>query len=149
MSTFKGRYRYAVDEKGRIAIPAKLRKNLAPASRKSFVVTRGLERCLYLYPLDEYTRLEQSLRALSLRDEQDRQFARAIASWAEDVAPDGQFRIMLPAELKEYAGITEEVFVLGVLERIEIWSPAILEAYERERSAAYESSAGRVFGPQS
>jgi MraZ protein len=148
MSSFKGRYRYAVDEKGRIAIPAKLRKNIAPASRKNFVVTRGLEKCLYLYPLDEWNKLEQSLRSLSLRNDKDRQFARTISSWAEDAGPDGQFRIMLSAELKQYAGITEEVLVLGVLERIEIWSPAVLDAFEKDQSQSYESAAEQVFAPK-
>jgi MraZ protein len=148
MSSFKGRHTYAVDDKGRIAIPLKLRKNIAPKSKKRFVVTRGLERCLYLYPQDEWDKLESFSRSLSFRDAADRDFVRALFQWADDVEPDGQFRIMLSPELKQYAGIENEVVILGVLDRMEIWSPAALAEHEQRQSPTYETVAKQVYAPQ-
>jgi MraZ protein len=148
MSSFKGRYSYSVDEKGRIAIPAKLRKNIAPSSKGKFVVTRGLERCLYLYPQDEWGKLEQFVRSLSFLDAKHRFFSRTLFQWAEDMEPDGQSRIMIPQELLTYAGIEREAIILGVLDRIEIWSPVILEEYQKSQADTYESVAGQVFKPQ-
>jgi MraZ protein len=148
MSSFKGRHTYAVDDKGRIAIPLKLRKNIAPASKKKFVVTRGLELCLYLYPQDEWSKLEQFARSLSFIDASQRDFVRTLFQWADDVDPDGQFRIMLSQELKQYAGIENEVVILGVLDRIEIWSPVALAEHERKQSPTYETVAKQVYTPQ-
>lgn len=148
MSSFKGRHTYAVDDKGRIAIPLKLRKNIAPASKKKFVVTRGLERCLYLYPQDEWSKVEQFARSLSIMDASQRDFVRALFQWADDVDPDGQFRIALSQELKQYAGIENEVVILGVLDRIEIWSPSVLAEHEQNQSPAYETVAKQVYSPQ-
>ncbi|MEK7748795.1 MAG: division/cell wall cluster transcriptional repressor MraZ, partial [Bacteroidota bacterium] len=70
MSSFKGRFTYAVDDKGRIALPAKLRKSISTNSKGNFVVTRGLERCLYIYPHDEWNKLEEYIRGLSFLDAQ-------------------------------------------------------------------------------
>ena len=149
LSSLKGRYSYSVDEKGRIAIPAKLRKNIAQKSRGKFVVTRGLEPCLYLYPQDEWNTLEKFMRSLSFLDEKHRSFNRTLFQWAEDLAPDGQSRIMVSQELLAYAGISTEVIILGVLDRIEIWSPDTLASYERRQAEPYEAVAGQVFKPQS
>lgn len=148
MSSFKGRHTYAVDEKGRIAIPLKLRKNIAPASKKKFVVTRGLERCLYLYPQDEWSKLEGFARSLSFMDAGQRDFVRTLFQWADDVEPDGQFRIALSSELKQYAGIENEVVILGVLDRIEIWSPNTLAEHEGKQSPTYETVATQVYSPK-
>ena len=148
MSSFKGRYMYSVDEKGRIALPAKLRKNLSSSAKGNFVVTRGFERCLYVYPQDEWGKLEAYVRGLSFLDAQHRNFRRTLFEWATDTQVDSQSRITIQQELLEYAGIKDEVIVLGVLDRIELWSPAIYDEFQKIQPETYETVAEQVFKQQ-
>ncbi len=145
MSSFKGRYSYSVDEKCRVALPAKLRINLAKSTKGNFVVTRGFERCLYVYPQDEWNKLEQSLRGLSFLDAQHRFYVRTLSERANDLKIDRQSRITIPPELMEFAGIKNEVLILGVLDRIEIWNPAVYEEYQKNHPDTYETVAEQVF----
>ena len=145
MSTFKGRFTYAVDDKGRIALPAKLRKSISSNSKGNFVITRGFEHCLYVYPLDEWNRLEEYIRSLSFLDAQHRFFSRTLFQWATDGQLDSQSRISVPQELLTYAGIEKEVMILGVLDRIELWSPSVYEEYQKNQPHTYETVAERVF----
>jgi len=130
MSSFKGRYEYILDSKGRLSIPAKLRKNLSSESLDSFVVTRGVEKCLYLYPLDEWRRLEEKLRSLNQFMEKHRYFTRALLMWASEEFPlDAQSRITIPKNLLEFAEIEKDVIIIGALERIELWNPKTFSEY--------------------
>jgi MraZ protein len=148
MSSFKGRYCYSVDEKGRVALPAKLRVNLAASAKGIFVITRGFERCLYIYPQDEWNKLEQFVRSLSFLDAQHRFYARTLFERANDSKIDSQSRITLPTDLIKFAGIENEVLILGVLDRIEIWSPSVYEEYQKNHPDTYETVAEQVFKPQ-
>ena len=148
MSSFKGRYSYSVDEKGRVALPAKLRSNLAVSAKGIFVITRGFERCLYVYPQDEWNKLEQFVRGLSFLDAQHRFYARTLFERANDSKIDSQSRITIPPELMEFAGITNEVLILGVLDRIEIWNPAVYDEYRKNQPETYETVVEHVFKPQ-
>jgi MraZ protein len=148
MSSFKGRYFYSVDEKGRVALPAKLRANLAASVKGNFVVTRGFERCLYVYPQDEWNKLEQYVRGLSFLDAQHRFYARTLFERANDSRIDSQSRITIPPDLIKFAGIENEVLVLGVLDRIEIWSPPVYEEYQKNHPDTYETVAEQVFRSQ-
>ena len=148
MSSFKGRYSYSVDEKGRVALPAKLRINLAMSVKGNFVVTRGFERCLYVYPLDEWNKLEQFVRSLSFLDAQHRFYARTLFERANDSKIDHQSRITLPPDLIKFANIDNEVLILGVLDRIEIWNPSVYEEYQKNHPDTYETVAEQVFKPQ-
>lgn len=141
MSSFKGRYSYSVDNKGRINIPAKLRKSLTPEANDTFVLTRGFEQCLFAYPLDEWNKLEQSIRGLSPSNPQHRFFVRTLLQWATEVQLDGQARIIIPQDLLKFAGIENEVLILGVLERIEIWNPKVYEEYLMTQPTSYEAVA--------
>ncbi|MBI3006215.1 MAG: division/cell wall cluster transcriptional repressor MraZ [Ignavibacteriales bacterium] len=145
MSTFKGRFTYAVDEKGRIALPAKLRKSVSSNSKGNFVITRGFEHCLYVYPQDEWNRLEEYIRSLSFLDAQHRFFSRTLFQWATDGQLDSQSRVSVPQELLTYAGIENEVMILGVLDRIELWSPSVYEEYQKNQPHTYETVAEKVF----
>jgi MraZ protein len=145
MSSFKGSYLYAVDNKGRVNIPAKLRKYVSPEANDIFVVTRGYEQCLFLYPHDEWTRLEQSIRGLSSTNPKHRFFTRTLCQHATEVQLDGQSRISVPRELLQLAALESEVLILGVMERIEIWNPARYEEYQRAQSESYETVAQNVF----
>lgn len=144
MSSFKGSYMYSVDEKGRVSLPAKLRKYVSPEAGDTFVVTRGFEKCLFVYPIDEWNKLEANLRNLSSYDPQHRRFIRAILELAQESQIDSQARISIPPELREYASIQNEVRIIGTLDKIELWNPKIYEEYKNSQPESYESIAATV-----
>ncbi|HAV22639.1 MAG TPA: division/cell wall cluster transcriptional repressor MraZ [Bacteroidetes bacterium] len=143
MSSFKGRYLYTVDAKGRLAIPAKLRKSIS--GRGSVVITRGFEKCLYVYPLEEWKKVEEYIRTLSFLDARHRFFGRTLFQWAMDSDLDSQSRISLPQELLKYAEISSDALILGVVSRIEIWSPTVYDEYLKLQPDTYETVVERVF----
>jgi MraZ protein len=148
MAGFKGKYEHAVDDKGRASLPAKIRKALTPEAKDSFVITRGYENSLVLYPLDAWNKYEEQMRSeLNTHREEDRLFIRMLMMWAQEVTLDKQSRIMIPQELMEIAGITTQVVIIGALEKIELWSPESFRAYnERFADTTYEAVAARVMG---
>ncbi|CCJ33354.1 MULTISPECIES: division/cell wall cluster transcriptional repressor MraZ [Caloramator] len=115
---FIGEYQHALDSKNRIIIPAKFREKLG----SKFVMTKGLDGCLYAYPMDEWAKLEEKLKALPLTNKDARAFVRFIFSGAAEIEIDKQGRALIPQNLIEYAGIIKEIVTIGVLSRIEIWS---------------------------
>jgi len=145
MSSFKGSYEYSVDSKGRVNIPAKLRRYISSEANDTFVITRGYERCLFAYPLDEWNSLEQSVRRLSSSDPRLRYFERVLLQWATESQLDAQSRISIPRELLQFAGIENAVLIIGVLERIEIWNPQQYQEYLKTQGETYEEVAQRVF----
>lgn len=147
MSSFKGRYLYTVDSKGRIAVPAKLRKTLSALG--GIVITRGFEQCLYLYPQEEWKKVEEFIRGLSFLDARQRNFGRTLFQWAMDAELDTQSRVSVPQELLKYAGITNDVLIIGVVDRIEMWDPAVYEEYQKLQPETYETVVERVFRQQS
>ncbi|MCS7051631.1 MAG: division/cell wall cluster transcriptional repressor MraZ [Thermomicrobium sp.] len=116
---FLGRYTHAIDDKGRLAIPARFRE----AFRGQGVLTRGIDRCLTLYPMSSWQPLAEKVSALSISDPDARAFRRMVFAEATVVEFDRQGRILLPPELREYAGLEREAIVVGVHSYIEIWSP--------------------------
>ncbi len=144
MSSFKGSYQYSVDSKGRINIPARLRKNLSPDANDTFVVTRGYENCLFVYPLDEWNKLEQSIRGLSSTNPKHRFFMRTLLERATESQLDGQSRITIPKDLLQFAGIENEVVIIGVLDRIEVWNPRSYREYQESQPESYETVAQNV-----
>lgn len=144
MSSFKGSYGYSVDSKGRINIPVRLRKYVSPEANDTFVITRGYEQCLFVYPLDEWNKLEESIRALSPSDPKHRFFTRTLLQRAVESQLDGQSRITIPKELLQFAGIVNEVLIVGVLERIEVWNPKSYDEYLKAQAESYESVAQTV-----
>jgi MraZ protein len=144
MSSFKGSYEYSVDNKGRINIPARLRRYVSLDANDTFVVTRGYEQCLFVYPLDEWNTLEQSIRELSTTNPKHRFFMRTLLERATECQLDGQSRITIPKELLQFAGIENEVLILGVLERIEVWNPSVYREYQKSQSESYENVAQTV-----
>jgi MraZ protein len=144
MSSFKGSYDYSVDSKGRINIPAKLRKYVSQEANDTFVITRGYEQCLFVYPLDEWNKLEQTIRQLSATNPKHRYFTRTLLENAIESQLDGQSRITIPRELLQLASIDNEVLILGVLERIEVWNPKIYNEYRKAQAESYENVAQTV-----
>jgi MraZ protein len=151
MSFFKGREIYSVDAKGRVNLPAKMRKNLSPEANDTFVVTRGPddEPCIYAYPLDEWKKFEENLKQLNQYQEQDRFFVRTLLYWADEVTLDKQWRIMLPKGLVDFTRIDKTALILGAIDHIEIWDPEIFEQYLNKRAESYAAVAESVMGMKS
>lgn len=115
---FLGEYLHSVDDKGRVAIPAKFREELADGA----VVTRGLDKCLVVYPKHEWVALAEKVSRLPQTQPNVRALTRLLFSGAVDCELDRQGRIMLPPYLREYARITTDVAIIGLYRRIEIWN---------------------------
>ncbi|MGE5314708.1 MAG: division/cell wall cluster transcriptional repressor MraZ [Acidobacteriota bacterium] len=145
MSSFKGSYQFTVDSKGRINLPAKMRKNIAPEAGDTFVLTRGYETCIFVYPNDEWMLLEESIRKLRSTDPKHRQFMRTLLELATEVQIDSASRLMLPKDLLQFAKIDNEVKIIGVLDHIEVWNPAVYAGYQEARVETYEDIAATVW----
>ena len=117
---FLGRHAHTLDAKGRLAIPARFRDALADG----LVLTRGIDRCLSLYPMPTWRALAEKVGALPITDADARNFRRMVFAEAVDLALDAQGRILVPPELRRYAGLERDALVVGVDASIEIWSPA-------------------------
>jgi MraZ protein len=118
---FLGEFEHSIDDKGRLTIPAKFRDEL----ESGIVITRGLDGCLWAYPRSEWETLtEKMLRELPSNTPAGRNFARFFFSSAVDSIPDRQGRVLIPQNLRTYADIQNETVVIGVMNRVEIWSPA-------------------------
>ncbi len=115
---FMGEYSHTVDEKGRLIIPSKFREELGDR----FVVTKGLDGCLFVYPEDEWKVFEEKLRALPLTNKDARAFARYMLAGAAEVEPDKQGRILLPQVLRTFGELDKDVVLIGVVSRVEIWN---------------------------
>jgi len=124
--SFTGEFRNTIDQKNRLSIPAKYRKALSPVNDSTFVLTRGFDQCLILYPLDEWKKVEGQLGSLSSIKVRHRNFVRSIVRCAIHVKYDSQGRIAIPENLLEYAKIDGNVAVIGMIKKIEIWSPNLL-----------------------
>ena len=115
---FMGEYNHTIDAKGRLIIPAKFRELLGT----EFVLTRGLDGCLFIYPVDEWKAFEEKLRALPLTNKNARTFSRFFVAGAAMCELDRQGRVLVPQTLREFAGLEKDVVLTGNLDRIEVWS---------------------------
>ena len=124
--SFTGEYNNFLDPKNRLNIPAKFRKVLDPINDRTFVITRGFDQCLVLYPLQDWSQVEEQLGTLSSIRGRHRSFVRSVTRYATSVQYDGQGRIQIPESLLGYSGIKKEVEVIGMINKIELWNPAII-----------------------
>ncbi|HSR05013.1 MAG TPA: division/cell wall cluster transcriptional repressor MraZ [Proteiniclasticum sp.] len=120
-----GEFSHGMDKKNRIIIPSKLRDGLG----ETFIMTKGLDSCLYIYPKDEWQTFEQKLKSLPLTDKNVRSFVRFFFSGANEMEPDKMGRVLIPQSLLSYAGIEGEVVSVGMMDRVEVWSKEKWEAY--------------------
>ena len=118
MHMFMGEYNHTIDAKGRLIIPAKFREVLGD----EFVVTKGMDGCLFVFDNSEWQVFAEKLRSLPMIDKEVRQFSRFFRAGAASVEVDKQGRILLPSVLRDFAGITKDTVLIGVGSRIEIWS---------------------------
>jgi len=137
---FIGEYQHTMDAKGRLFIPARLREGLGETA----VATKGLDRCLFLFSAGEWQNIENKLRRLPLARADARAFARLFFSGAAEVEVDKQGRILLPAHLREYAGLSKEVVILGVSSRVEIWDREEWTRYSNAAGDSYEEIAEKI-----
>lgn len=127
---FMGEYNHTIDTKGRLIMPSKFRESLGD----EFVVTKGLDGCLFVYPEAEWRAFEEKLRTLPLTNKDARKFSRFFLAGAAACEVDKQGRVLVPTVLREFAELEKEVVLVGVLSRIEIWSKSKWE----EANSAYE-----------
>ena len=134
---FLGEYQHSLDSKGRVTIPAKFRDELS----EKFIATKGLDNCIFLYPMLEWQVIEGKLRSLPFTRSDVRSFARFFFSGASELEFDKQGRAVLPSNLREYAGVDKDVIIIGVGSRVEIWSSANWVNYTEKAGSSYEELA--------
>jgi len=142
---FYGEYQHTIDAKGRLIIPSRFREVIAEGDLGRLVLCRGLDRCLFLFGEQEWRKLEQRLSSLPLERSAARRFNRSLFSGAAECDLDKQGRIMIPPTLREHAALDGEVAIVGVFDRIEIWSKSLWSEYQRESAESFEDTAEKLW----
>lgn len=137
---FLGTHNPRLDEKGRLFLPAKFRDRLA----SGLVVTRGQERCLYVFPMDEFMKVAEQMREAPTTSRAARDYMRVFLSGASDEVPDKQGRVTIPANLRTYAGLERDCTVIGAGARVEVWDSAAWTSYLESTEQAYADQAEEV-----
>jgi MraZ protein len=141
---FRGQYTYSVDAKGRVSIPAKLRKHVSAESNDTFVMTQGTAACIDVYPLEQWQIIENKLLSLNSFQPNNAKFIRMFLQYATEDTLDSQARILIPQFLLQYAKIDKEVLILGALKKIELWNPETFAEYIKQSPETYEQIAAEV-----
>ena len=134
---FIGEYEHTVDVKGRIIMPSKLRENIG----EKFIITKGLDKCLFAYSKSEWTNFEEKLKTLPLTNKNARDFVRFFLSGAVECEIDKQGRFLVPANLRTYANIDKEIVIIGVGTRLEIWNKESWNNYSSEENISADEIA--------
>ena len=137
---FLGTHTPRLDDKGRIFLPAKFRDRMAGG----LVVTRGQERCLYVFPMDEFVRVAETMRAAPVTSKAVRDYLRVFLSGASDEIPDKQGRVTIPSTLREYAGLTRDCTVIGAGSRVELWDTGAWDSYLASTEQAFADQSEEV-----
>lgn len=122
---FLGTHTPRLDDKGRLALPAKFRTEL----EGGLVITKGQERCLFVFPMAEFSRITELLRSAPVTQRSVRDYSRVFFASASHEVPDGQGRITVPGQLREYAGLSKDCVVIGANSRVEVWDAAAWQNY--------------------
>ena len=144
MASFKGTYDYTVDSKGRVNIPARFRRALPAGDKKTFVVTRGADGCIDVWPQHEWASREEKLKSLSGNQKDNRLMVRLLLQDASESQFDSQGRISIPPPLLNMAKIGKDVKILGALDHIELWNPDMYDSYLRDNVESYETVIERI-----
>ena len=129
--SFTGEYKNLLDQKNRLSIPVKFRNLLHPMNEQTFVLCKGFDACLFLYPIEEWKLVEEQLSSLSSIKDKNRNYIRKITRHGNYEKYGSQGRIAIPEILLNYANITKEVLVIGVVKKIELWNQNTLNNYEK------------------
>ena len=138
---FYGEYLHGIDRKGRLILPAKFRDISKESGIEKFFITRGLDKCIFMFTEEEWSVQEQKFKSMSFTKQESRSFNRLFFSGAADVYPDKQGRFIIPPFLKEYAAIERETMIIGVSNRIEIWDKNCWTAFCQTSGESYEKIA--------
>jgi MraZ protein len=144
---FYGQYEHALDAKDRVIIPAKFREIFKENYVEKFYITRGLDRCLFVFIEEEWKTQERRFRAMPFTNEQSRKFNRLYFSGAVEVIGDKQGRILIPNFLKSYAEISQDVVIIGVSDRMEIWAKEKWTTFFDQNLDSFESLAEKLINP--
>lgn len=137
---FMGEFHHTIDLKGRMIMPVKFRDELG----SSFIITRGLDKCLFVYPLSEWKIIEEKLKSLPFTKADARAFTRFFFSGAQECELDKQGRVNIPANLREYSLLEKECVVIGVSNRVEIWSKSVWEEYFSQSEDSFNEIAEKI-----
>lgn len=135
-----GTYEPKLDDKGRIILPAKFRDEFA----KGLVLTRGQERCIYVFPHQTFVGLVETVQSAPLTSKAARDYVRLMLSGASDETPDKQNRVTIPGQLRDYAGLGRDLVVIGAGSRAEIWAADAWEAYYNDKEQAFSETEEEV-----
>ena len=141
---FYGEYFHSIDRKGRLILPAKFREVAKSNFIEKFYITRGLDKCLFMFSEEEWRSQENKFKAISFTKQQARTFNRLYFSGAAEVLPDKQGRILLQQYLKDFAHIKREVIIVGVSNRVEIWAKDEWEAFYGNSRQSFEEIAEKL-----
>ena len=141
---FYGEYEHKLDKKQRIIIPSEFREASKENYVEKFVITRGLDTCLFMFPEEEWKSQEAKFKNLSFTKREARKFNRLFFSGAVEIIPDKQGRILIPTYLKAYAGIKKDIILVGVSSRIEIWSREKWEEFYKTSRESFEDIAEKL-----
>jgi len=145
---FYGEYAHALDNKGRVIIPAKFREIFKEHYAEKFFITRGLDQCLFVFTEETWKTQEKKFRDMPFTRSESRKFNRLYFSGASEVVCDKQGRILIPEYLKTYAGIEEDVIIIGVSDRIEIWAKQKWEEFFKASQGQFEILAEKLITEQ-
>ena len=135
-----GYHKRTVDPKGRVILPREFREELGPG----LVVTKGLDNCLFVFSVKEWEKLVTRIEEMPSGDEATRRFTRLFFSNASRLLPDGQGRVLIPPHLRETAGLSKEVVIVGLSNKAEIWDPGNWEEYKKKSSEQFDHSASEI-----
>ncbi len=141
---FYGEYTHSLDKKNRIIIPARFREVITEMCIEKFYITRGLDECLFMFPESEWKAQESKFKAMPFTKTEARKFNRLFFAGAVEVAPDKQWRILVPDYLKDYAKLSKNIMIIGVSSRIEIWSKDKWADFYKSTQQNYEEIAERL-----
>ncbi len=144
---FYGEYQHSLDQKDRVIVPAKFREIFKENYAEKFFITRGLDRCLFVFTEEEWRAQEKKFKDMSFTREEARKFNRLYFSGAAEVLCDKQGRILIPAYLKDYADIKVDVVIIGVSDRIEIWAREKWNEFFKQNLGSFESLAEKLIEP--
>lgn len=141
---FYGEFQHNIDRKGRLILPSKFRDVCKENHMEKFFLTRGLDRCVFMFTEEEWRSQEQRFKNLSFTKQESRSFNRMFFSGAVDITPDRQGRFIMPQYLKDYANIKREAVIIGVSNRIEIWDKKSWSDFYANSSTSFEQIAEKM-----
>jgi MraZ protein len=141
---FYGEYDHSIDNKGRLILPSRIRETAQAHFVERFFVTRGLDKCLFMLTEEEWRSVETKFKSMPFTSQDARKFNRFFFSGAVEVVPDKQGRILIPAYLKEFAGIKRDVVLIGVSNRVEIWDKSHWREFYQGNLESFETTAEKL-----